>query len=129
MSQLSEKDLAILAAAVSQLERPSLAGKLAAVVGMPVEKLLGWLPESIQNQIDRVTEEALAKALNVAMKTLDDETGQSAVESDAQGGRDAQRSNRWPLWGSSPVCRTSGDDCNYPAVDRRHRSVQRREPI
>jgi hypothetical protein len=74
MSQLSEKDLAILAATVSQLERPSLAGKLAAVVGMPVEKLLAWLPESIQNQIDHVTEEALAKALTVAMKTLDDET-------------------------------------------------------
>ena len=62
MSQLSAKDLAILSAAVSQLERPSLAGKLAAVVGMPVEKLLGWLPESIQSQIDRVTEEALAQA-------------------------------------------------------------------
>ena len=41
---------------------------------MPVERLLGWLPESIQNQIDYVTEEALAKALTVAMKTLDDET-------------------------------------------------------
>jgi hypothetical protein len=74
VSQLSETDLAILAATVSQLERPSLASKLAAVVGMPVEKLLGWLPESIQSQIDRVTEEALTKALNVAMKTLADET-------------------------------------------------------
>jgi len=73
MSQLSEKDLAILAATVSQLEHPSLAAKLAAVVGMPVEKLLGWLPGPIQSQIDRVTEEALAKALNVAMKTLGDE--------------------------------------------------------
>ena len=74
MSQLSENDRATLAAAVSQLERSSIAGKLAAVVGMPVEKLLGWLPKSIQKQIDHVTEEALAKALNVAMKTIDDET-------------------------------------------------------
>jgi len=74
MSQLTEKDLATLSAAVSQFERPSLAARLAAVVGMPVEKLLGWLPVSIQNQIDRATEEALARVLNVARKTLHDET-------------------------------------------------------
>jgi hypothetical protein len=75
MPPLNEKDLAILAAAVAQLERPSLAGKLAAVVGMPTEKLLGWLPDSIQAQIDRVTEESLTQALNVAMKTLAGEPG------------------------------------------------------
>lgn len=74
MSPLSEKELADLSAAVSQLERPSLAVRLATVVGMPVEKLLGWLPDSIQNQIDRVTEEALARALNVARRTLHNET-------------------------------------------------------
>jgi EcsC protein family len=73
MSELDAKDLAILSAAVSQLERPSLAVRLAAVVGMPVDKLLGWLPDSIQSQIDSVTEEALAHALKVARKTLDDE--------------------------------------------------------
>jgi hypothetical protein len=75
MPQLNEKDLAILASAVAQLERPSLAGKLAAVVGMPAEKLLGWLPDSIQAQIDRVTEESLTQALNVAVKTLAAEPG------------------------------------------------------
>jgi EcsC family protein len=74
MSELSAKDFAILSAAVSQLERPSLAVRLAAVVGMPVEKLLGWLPDSIQSQIDHATEEALAQALKVASKTLHDET-------------------------------------------------------
>jgi EcsC protein family len=78
MPQLSEKDLAILTAAVTQLESPSLAGKLAAVVGMPTEKLLGWLPDSIQVQIDRVTEEALTQALNVAMKTLVNEKGNTS---------------------------------------------------
>jgi hypothetical protein len=75
MPQLNEQDLAVLAAAVTQLERPSLAGKLAAVVGMPTEKLLGWLPDSIQVQIDRVTEESLTQALKVAMKTLADGAG------------------------------------------------------
>src|SRR4051812_13132137 len=73
MSELSAKDLAILSAAVSQLDRPSLAVRLAAVVGMPVEKFLGWLPDSIQNQIDRATEEALTRALKVARKTLNEE--------------------------------------------------------
>lgn len=74
MPSLSEKDLASLAAAVSQLEHPSLAAKLAAAVGMPLEKLLSWLPPAIQKQVDRVTEEALTRALNVAVKTLNDET-------------------------------------------------------
>jgi hypothetical protein len=74
MPSLSEKDVASLAAAVSQLEHPSLAAKLAAGVGMPLEKLLSWLPPAIQKQIDRVTEEALTRALSVAVKTLDDAT-------------------------------------------------------
>ena len=75
MSQLSEKDQAVLTAAVSRLERTSLAAQLAAVVGMPVDKLLGWLPDSIQSQIERLTEEALTHALSVARKTLNEETG------------------------------------------------------
>jgi hypothetical protein len=74
MSQLSEQDRATLSAAVMQLEHPGLARKLAGVVGMPVEKLLEWLPDSIQSQINSATEEALSKALNVAMRTLGDDT-------------------------------------------------------
>jgi hypothetical protein len=73
MSQMTNTDLAVLSAAVSQLEHPGLARKLAGVVGMPVEKLLEWLPDSIQAQVNTVTEEALTKALNVAMKTLGDD--------------------------------------------------------
>jgi len=67
MSELNANDLAILSAAVSQLERPSLAVRLAAVVGMPVKKLLGWLPDSNQSQIAHATEKALAPALKIAM--------------------------------------------------------------
>lgn len=74
MSHLSEHDLAVLSTAVSQLEQPGLAGKLAAAVGTPVEKLLQRLPESIQNQVNGVTEESLSRALWVAIKTLDGET-------------------------------------------------------
>ena len=74
---MSEHDLALLAATVEQLERPSLAGKLAALVGMPVEKLLGWLPDPIQGQIDRVAEDALSVALKVAVKTMGNEARQT----------------------------------------------------
>jgi hypothetical protein len=73
MAELSTRDIATLSAAVAKLENPSLAAKLAAVVGMPVEKLLGWLPESIQAQIDHLAEDALSHALKVARKTLDEE--------------------------------------------------------
>lgn len=73
MSPISPQDLALLESAAAQLERPSLAGRLAAVVGMPVEKLLSWMPDSMQGQIQHVTEEALSKALVVARKTLSDE--------------------------------------------------------
>ena len=42
---------------------------------MPVEKLLGWLPDPIQGQIDRVAEPMRCRmALRVAVKTMDDET-------------------------------------------------------
>jgi hypothetical protein len=73
MATLNEHDLALLTGAVMQLERPGLAGRLAEVIGAPVEHLLGRLPNSIQTQMSRITEEALTSALSVAMRTLDDE--------------------------------------------------------
>jgi hypothetical protein len=72
---ITEDDLAKLAGAVAQLERPGLAGRMASVLGTPVERLLERLPGGVQQQINKVTEEALTKALQAAMKTLD---GQSA---------------------------------------------------
>lgn len=62
-----------LTAAVKQLETPSFAGKLTDMLGQPIEMLLDKLPESLQGKIDGVTEQALQKALEVALKTLDDE--------------------------------------------------------
>lgn len=73
MSGMSDNDLALLTGAVMQLERPGLAGRLAEVIGAPVEHLLGRLPNSIQTQMSHITEEALTTALNVATRTLDDE--------------------------------------------------------
>lgn len=76
MANISDNDLKLLNSAMMQLERPGLANKLANAVGTPIEKLLDRLPESIQGQIDGVTEEALMKALRVAVKTL----GQGGAE-------------------------------------------------
>jgi hypothetical protein len=73
MPGMSDNDLALLTGAVMQLERPGLAGRLAEVIGAPVEHLIGRLPNSIQTQMSHITEEALTAALNVAMRTLDDE--------------------------------------------------------
>jgi hypothetical protein len=73
MPLFNEHDLAQLAAAVEQLERPGLAARLADIIGTPVERLLGRLPDAVQTQMSQITEGALSKALNVAMKTLDEE--------------------------------------------------------
>lgn len=77
MAELSEHDLALLAGAVAQLERPGLTARLAGVVGMPVERLLERLPDGVQNEINSATEHALTKALSVAVKTLDDDQAKS----------------------------------------------------
>ncbi len=71
MSNISEQDLALLAAAVAQLERPGLAARLAGIVGTPVERLIERLPDGVQSEINGATEHALTKALAVAAKTLD----------------------------------------------------------
>ncbi|MCC6493581.1 MAG: EcsC family protein [Pirellulales bacterium] len=68
---LSDRDRTLLSGAVAQLERPGMAARLAALVGAPVEKLLDRLPAAVQAQINHMTEEALTRALSVAMKTLD----------------------------------------------------------
>ena len=73
MPGMSDNDLALLTGAVMQLERPGLAGRLAEVIGAPIEHLIGRLPNSIQTQMSHITEEALTSALNVAMRTLDDD--------------------------------------------------------
>ncbi len=73
MSQLSEQDLAQLAAAVEQLERPGLAARLADIIGAPVERLIGRLPDVVQSQMQQMTEGALSKALNAAIKTIDED--------------------------------------------------------
>ena len=75
---IAKQDHARLALAVRQLEEPSFAGKLTEMLGQPIEVLLNKLPDSFQGKIDDVTQQALVKALDVALKTLDeDEPGEA----------------------------------------------------
>ncbi|MCQ4160929.1 EcsC family protein [Roseomonas sp. GC11] len=58
-----------LAAARRVLEDPSLAAKLAAMAGTPVEALRRRLPAAAQGMIDAATRKALTAALNAAMRS------------------------------------------------------------
>jgi hypothetical protein len=71
MAYFNQHDLALLADAVKQLERPGLAGRLASVLGTPVEKMIDRMPASVRAEINHTAEQALTKALNVAMRTLE----------------------------------------------------------
>lgn len=73
MPSFTDHDRALLAGAVMQLERPGLLGRLAEVIGAPVEQLVTRLPSAVQTQMSQVTENALTIALDVATRTLDEE--------------------------------------------------------
>ena len=67
---LTNEDLAELKAAKQLLEHPGMAAKLTSAVGSPMEKGLKMLPRPVQKGVNRVTEAALLKALEVAVSSL-----------------------------------------------------------
>jgi EcsC protein family len=69
-TSLSEADLAALAVAVRQLERPGLAGRLTALAGRPVELIGRRLPTGASAVVARATGLALDRALKVALYSL-----------------------------------------------------------
>lgn len=68
---LSQKDREALIAAKALLEHPGLPAQLAALVGMPVEKAMGLLPERWSEAIGVATQRSLDTALRIALTTLD----------------------------------------------------------
>src|SRR5467141_46969 len=66
----SPADLEALAGAVRRLERPSLAGRLAALAGKPVGLVQRALPAAASTAVARVTKHALDRALDVALFSL-----------------------------------------------------------
>jgi hypothetical protein len=68
----SAADQEALAAAVRRLERPSLAGRLAALAGKPVGLMQRALPASASMAVARATKRALERALDAALFSLRD---------------------------------------------------------
>ncbi len=71
MPELPAAALAELADAKRTLERPSVAVRIADVVGMPIDAIVKRLPESAQRRLGEATRKALEASLDVALRTLD----------------------------------------------------------
>ena len=67
---LSDADLAALRRAVQVLERPSLAARLSAAAGAPLDMIGRSLPAPITEAVGRSTEAAMRGAMRVALATL-----------------------------------------------------------
>jgi EcsC protein family len=67
---MSPADLHALAQAKGKLMRPSLAIRLAGVVGTKIDNLFRYLPGGAHDKITEIAQAALEKCLDVALKTL-----------------------------------------------------------
>ncbi|MXN74979.1 EcsC family protein [Burkholderia sp. 4701] len=67
---LSDGDRDALRRAKQVLESPSLTMKLTGLLGAPVEKMIGRLPDFATGKINDATQLALRKCLNLALRTL-----------------------------------------------------------
>ncbi|KVN39139.1 peptidase [Burkholderia pyrrocinia] len=67
---LSDDDRDALRRAKQVLESPSLTMKLTGLLGAPVEKMIGKLPDFATGKINDATQLALRKCLNLALRTL-----------------------------------------------------------
>ena len=72
LMDLSVADHEALAAAVRRLEKPSLAGRLAALAGKPVGFVQRALPAAASTAVAKATTKALERALEVALFSLRD---------------------------------------------------------
>ena len=76
---MSSDDLTDLHYAKSLLENPSLAARIAHVVGTPIERLLERLPEGAREIIATATTKSLETALAFAISTMDDRPQHAAT--------------------------------------------------
>ncbi|KMO21133.1 EcsC family protein [Methylobacterium platani] len=112
---LSAEDRAALRRAVSALERPSLAGRLSAMAGAPLDLITRALPAPVMDAVGHATETAMRGALHVALATLP-----KAAETGAEPGALA------PLGPEiSPSWRTRAMELleRFPPGDRGHKAL------
>lgn len=68
---LSPADEAALQRAVRHLEGRNFAAKLADYAGVPVHRVLGFLPSAVSRQISGIVRNAVTKGLEIAVDTLE----------------------------------------------------------
>lgn len=73
-----ERDRKELQSAKNLLENPGVAAKVTSLIGTPIEKGLGSLPENWKGNIGEVTKTALMKASDAAIFTMKDLPGESS---------------------------------------------------
>lgn len=78
--EMTAEDLERLRYAKSLLENPSLAAKITNLIGAPIEKGFDLLPARWSDAVGKSTQEALQKALGLALTTLDETTQRSSSD-------------------------------------------------
>jgi len=76
---LPADDLRALLEARARLESPSLAARITALLGTPIERGMELLPATWQDTIQRATRSALEQALEVALATLEHPTPEARL--------------------------------------------------
>ena len=74
---LTPADQAALASAVKYLETRNFAGRLADYAGVPVNRVLGFLPRALNRQLSGAVRQAVMKGLEVGVDTLDEKPPRS----------------------------------------------------
>ena len=119
---LTAEDRAALRRAVAALERPSLAGRLSAMAGAPLDLIGRALPAPVMDAVGHATETAMRGALRAALATLPAKSAAAAADPDAAAlaplGPDLQ-----PSW--SPSWRDRAIDLigRFPPGDRGHKAL------
>jgi hypothetical protein len=78
--EMHPEDIKSLELAVRLLEYPTFAARLSKIIGMPVEKALVLMPESLGRSLSVVTENALKRSLEAAVRTLSPQARRPARE-------------------------------------------------
>jgi EcsC protein family len=71
-NSISSADHAALKSAVKYLETRNFAGRLADYAGVPIHRVLGFLPRALNRQLSGAVRHAVMKGLEVAVDTLDE---------------------------------------------------------
>lgn len=126
---LGAEDRAALRRAVEALERPSLAGRLSAMAGAPLDMITRALPAPVVDAVGHATETAMRGALHVALATLPKtaETATSAETAQEAGALVPLGPDVAPSWSGSwsGSWRSRAMDLlgRFPPGDRGHKAL------